>query len=391
MAKRLQRRVAVAPRSKVSAGGPGGGEPSSPAGAAAGRRPLFERAVSRAALADFTSQLAVLLDAGIPVTKALRILEGQMAPGLLQRSVGEVLEDVESGTSLSEALGKHERVFDRLYTSMVRAGEAGGVQEEILGRLAGFMEKAEAIKGRVRSALAYPVAVISVALAVLVLVFIFVIPKFKDVFLQQFGTLDEMPPATRVIIGLGEHLQSAWWIYGLLLALLLAVHRLLLARVHGYRRGRDGLLLRLPVLGPLLRKSLVARFTRTFGTLIQSGVPHLEALQIIRESVGNLRMSEAVEAVYGSIREGSGIAVPMGESGMFNDLVINMVDVGEQTGELDRMLTKIADRYETEVDRSIDTLFSLIETALILVLAVVVGFIVYALFSPLIKLMQSIN
>lgn len=387
MAKRLQRKVAVArPKSKAS------GVFAGRAGGSVQRGPLLlARSVSTSALAEFTTQLAVLLDAGIPVTKCLRILEGQMRPGMLKRTISEVLEDVESGTALSESLAKHGKVFDGLYVNMIRAGEAGGVQEEILNRLASFMEKSESIKARVKGAMAYPVAVTMVALAVLVLVFIFVIPKFKQIFISQYGTTDQMPAATRFIIGTGEHLQSFWWIYILAVVGIYSLHRLLVSKVYGYHRFRDGMMLKIPIFGPLLAKSQVARFTRTFGTLIQSGVPHLDALDIIKGSISNVRMSEAVQRVHASIREGAGIAVPMGESGMFDDLVVNMVDVGEQTGELDRLLAKISDRYETEVDRTIDTMFSVIETIMIVLLAVVVGFIVYALFSPLLKLMDSLN
>jgi type IV pilus assembly protein PilC len=385
MPKKLQRKVAAprAPAPKVLAGG--GRQPGRRAPLLGGRR------VNSKALAEFTSQLAVLLDAGIPVTKCLRILEGQTAAGLLQRTIAAVLEDVEAGTSLSEALAKHPRIFDRLYTNMVRAGEAGGVQDEILNRLAHFMEKAEAIKSRVRGALAYPIAVLIVAVGVLALVFIFVIPRFKDIFMTQFGGLDQMPGATRIVISIGEHLQGRWWVYVLAAAAVSGLHRLLLAKVAGYRRGFDRLVLGIPIFGSLLGKSLVARFSRTFGTLIQSGVPHLEALEIVEGSVANVRLVSAVQRIRASIREGAGIAAPMGESGMFDDVVVNMVDVGEQTGELDRMLTKIADRYEQEVDRTVDVTFKIIEPILLLVLAVLVGFIVFALFSPLLKLMDSLR
>lgn len=385
MPKKLQRKVASprTPAPKVLPGGRAGTKER--ASLLGGRR------VNSKALAEFTSQLAVLLDAGIPVTKCLRILEGQSPPGMLRRTVGTVLEDVEAGTSLSEALAKHPRVFDRLYTNMVRAGEAGGVQDEILNRLASFMEKAEAIKSRVRGALAYPIAVLVVALGVLALVFIFVIPKFKDIFMTQFGGLEQMPWATQLIINIGEHMKGNWWVYALAIALIFTAHRLALSKAAGYRRLFDKLVLKIPIFGTLIGKSLVARFSRTFGTLIQSGVPHLEALEIVEGSVANVRLTSAVQRIRGSIREGAGIAVPMGESGMFDDVVVNMVDVGEQTGELDRMLTKIADRYEVEVDRTVDVTFKIIEPILLLVLAVLVGFIVFALFSPLLKLMDSLR
>ncbi len=384
MAKKLQRKVPARPQQKPAQ--------SSEKSAGGGRSPMFGgRRVTRRALAEFTSQLAVLLDAGIPITKCLRILEGQMPPGALRRTIADVLEDVESGTAFSEALGKHEAVFDTLYTSMVRAGEAGGVQEEILNRLASFMDKAEEIRSRVKAALTYPIAVCLVAVVVMSLVFIFVIPQFEEIFSKQFGSVDKMPWATKLVIQIGEHLKAWWWAWLLGVGGIYALFAVLLARVPAFRRFWDGLKLRFPVFGPLQKKSLVARFSRTFGTLIQSGVPHLGALDIVGDSIGNVRMGEAVSAIHASIREGAGIAVPMGESGMFDDIVVNMVDVGEQTGELDRMLAKVADRYETEVDRTIDTTFQVLETGIIIVLAVVVGFIIYALFSPLLKLMEALG
>ena len=382
MPKKLQRKSPVARVAKPAAAA------SAPERKSAG---LLRRRVTPRLLSEFTTQLGVLLDAGIPVTRCLRILEGQLPPGAMQRTVQTVLEDVEGGTSLSEALEKHPAVFDRLYTNMVRAGEAGGIQEEILGRLAEFMEKSESVKSRVKGALAYPIAVVFVAFVVLLLVFVFVIPKFEEIFRKQFGTDDAMPPLTQIVIGLGDHFERTWWIYMICAGLLFAVHLLLLARVAGYRRGRDRLVLSLPIFGTLIKKTLVARFSRTFGTLIQSGVPHLEALDIVNGSVANTQLSDAVGRIHGSIREGAGIAVPMGESGIFDDVVVNMVDVGEQTGELDRMLAKIADRYEREVDRAVDTTFKIIEPILIIVLAGVVFVIILALFVPLLKLMESVR
>lgn len=385
MPRKLQRKV-------------GARRPQSPAADATGpekksaRAPLLGgKRVTTRMLSEFTSQLGVLLDAGIPVTRCLHVLKGQMPPGQMSRTLATVVDDVEGGTSLSEAMEKHPRVFDRLYTNMVHAGEAGGVQEEILNRLAGFMENAESIKSRVRGALAYPIAIMVVAAMVLTLVFIFVIPKFKDIFIKQYGSLDAMPWATKVVIGFGEHLQGFWWAWFLGVGLVYGLHRLLLAKISGYRRGRDRALIRIPLFGPLINKTLVARFSRTFGTLIQSGVPHLEALEIVEGSVANVQLTGAVRRIHSSIREGAGIAVPMGESGIFDDVVVNMVDVGEQTGELDRMLTKIADRFEIEVDRTVDTTFKVIEPILLVLMAVVVGFIVYALFVPLLKIMESLQ
>jgi type IV pilus assembly protein PilC len=224
---------------------------------------------------------------------------------------------------------------------------------------------------------------------VLLLVFAFVIPRFKQVF-EATGKAS-MHWTTQLVIDIGEHLKFWWWIYLVGAALLIVLHRVLMGRVDGYRSFMHRRALGMPLFGKLVHKSLVARFARTFGTLIQSGVPHLDALDILAASTANVHMKAAVGGVQASIREGAGFAVPMGESGMFDDIVVNMVDVGEQTGELDRMLTKIADRYETEVDRTIETTFKLIEPILLVFLAVAVGFIVFALFMPLLQMMQGLG
>ena len=351
---------------------------------------LFSRKrVTPRVLAEFTSQLAVLLNAGIPIMKSLRILEGQLAPGPMKRIATQLVDDVEGGTSLSEAMTKHDMVFDALYTNMVRAGEAGGVQEEILNRLSGFLAQSETIKARVKGALAYPIAIMIVALLVLLLVFAFVIPKFKSVF-ETMGK-GELHWTTKVVMSIGDNMKVWWWSYLLGIVLVVALHRLLLAKVDGYRSFMHRVALRMPLFGGLVHKSLVARFARTFGTLIQSGVPHIEALEILQASTKNVHMRSAVVKVQSSIREGAGFAVPMGESHMFDDIVVNMVDVGEQTGELDRMLAKVADRYEGEVDRTVETTFKAIEPILLVVMAVVVGFIVFALFMPLLTMMQQMS
>jgi type IV pilus assembly protein PilC len=384
MPKKLQRKPATrtaeaAPPVAAVAGGQAKG----------GWSPLASRRVSSRALMEFTTQLATLLDAGIPIVRCLKILEGQLSPGMLKRVLFQTTEEVEGGTSLSDALAKHPKVFDRLYTNMVRAGEAGGVQETILNRLAGFMEKAETIKQKTKGALAYPISVFLVASGMLTLVFIFVIPKFREIFRQIFKTEDELPPLTRYLISFAEHLKVWWWVYFLSVALVVMTHSLLRRRVRGYRRGTDATLLRLPLFGRLVQKTLVARFARTFGTLIQSGVPHLEALEIVKGAIANVVVTDSVERVHASIKEGEGIARPMGESGIFDDIVVNMVDVGEETGELDRMLIKIADRFDAEVDRTVDVVFRTAEVALIVIMAVVVGVIVFALLAPMLKLMEK--
>ncbi len=385
MPKKLQRKIPV-PKATTAVAVPQAGSAAARAGGGA----LFARnRVTPRVLAEFTSQLAVLLNAGIPITKSLRILEGQMPPGGMKRIAANLVEDVEGGTALSEAMQKHDAVFDPLYTNMVRAGEAGGVQEEILNRLSGFLTQSEAIKSRVKGALAYPVAILVVALLVLLLVFAFVIPKFKQVF--EASGKASMHWTTEVVIAIGEHLKVWWWGYMVGVLVVLVLHRVLLAKAAGYRSFMHRRALDVPLFGKLVHKSLVARFARTFGTLIQSGVPHLDALDILSASTNNVHMKAAVGDVQASIREGAGFAVPMGESGMFDDIVVNMVDVGEQTGELDRMLAKVADRYEVEVDRTIETTFKLIEPILLVFLAFAVGFIVFALFMPLLQMMQQMG
>ncbi len=386
MPKKLQRKLPV-PKQAAALVPQGGGRAAERAGG--GGLSFGRNRVTPRVLSEFTSQLAVLLNAGIPITKSLRILEGQLKPGPMKRIAGGLVEDVEGGTALSEAMAKHDIVFDALYTNMVRAGEAGGVQEEILNRLAGFLTQSESIKSRVKGALAYPVAILVVAILVLLLVFAFVIPRFKQVF-ETMGR-GELHWTTQLVMNIGEHLKVWWWSYLLGAVLLLALHRLLMQKAPGYRRVMHKVALHLPLFGPLIHKSLVARFARTFGTLIQSGVPHLEALDILLASTNNVHMQGAVSMVQSSIREGAGFAVPMGESHMFDDIVVNMVDVGEQTGELDRMLAKVADRYETEVDQTVETTFKAIEPILLVLMAVVVGFIVFALFMPLLTMMQQIS
>lgn len=391
MPKKLQRKVAVKRVKPSPVAAPSASKTEQAAKGAGGGGLFQSRRVTTRLLTEFTSQLAVLLDAGIPVTKCLRILQGQMPPGALKRALGDITEDVESGTSLSEAMAKFPYIYNHLYTSMVQAGEAGGVQDVILNRLADFMESQEEIRSRVKGALAYPIAVLSVAVAVLVVVFIFVIPQFEKIFTDHFGSREALPRITRLVIDTANHIRSYLWAYVVGIVGVILFHKLMRSKVPAYERSTDTMKLRFPLFGTLIKKSLVARFSRTFGTLIQSGVSHLEALEILREALPNVRMTDAVNRVHSSIREGAGIATPMQESGIFDDIVVNMVDVGEQTGELDRMLGKIADRYEVEVRRTVDSTFKFIEPALLVVMAVLVGIIVFALFQPLLKLMQKLG
>jgi type IV pilus assembly protein PilC len=298
-----------------------------------------------------------------------------------------VAEDVESGSTFSEALAKHPRIFDNLYVNMIKAGEIGGVLDVILRRLAEFMEKAEHLKKKIASASMYPITVISVATLILVGIMIFVIPTFQNMFLEM--GLD-LPIPTQILLGVSEFLQNFWYLIpGLPFAYILG-YRLTNSTPAG-KYAIDKVKLIVPVFGIITSKSIVARFTRTMGTLLSSGVPILEALAIVKNAIGNAVLQRAVEAVYESIREGESMAAPLGHSGLFDDMVVNMIDVGEETGELDKMLIKIADNYDSDVDGLVEGMMSMIEPLLIVGLGGSIGFIVVALFLPLITLIQTMG
>ena len=376
MAKRIRRTSAPAQEARQSGGG-GGAKRSSSRGRVAGQL-----------ITDFTVQLSTLSEAGIPVVKALSILEGQTKAGPFKAVLGELVEDVSAGTPLSEAMAKHERCFDELYTAMVRAGEVGGVLDTILNRLANFREKAAEIRAKVRGAMIYPAVIFVVAIAVMSAVIVWVIPSFKEIF-KSFRV--DLPRVTQVLLDISDFVVHYWYLcFGLPLLLLLG-HTVLMGRPGGYRLRVHGLYLKLPIVSSVVKTSLVAGFSRTFGTLIQAGVPHIDALEIVRDSTGNDVLREAVEDVRRTVREGEGLARPMGETGLFDDLVVNMVDVGEETGELDRMLVKVADAYEKQVDRRIDAMFKLLEPLLLVLIAAMVGFIVIALFMPLLEIMTQLG
>ncbi len=381
MAKRLQRKIA-APRGASERGA------ATPASTGARRSRRRGPRVGAQAVTDFTVQFATLSGAGIPIVKALSILEGQTRPGAFKRVLAELVEDVASGTPLSEAMGKHERAFDRLYAAMVRAGEAGGMLDAVLRRLASFREKSALVRSKVIGALVYPAIVMLVAVVVVSVVVVWVIPRFREIF-DSFDL--PLPEITRLLLAVSDAAVDYWYLFfGLPLALLV-VHGLFMLRAGSYRYAVHGLALRVPILGDVLTQGLVAGFARTFGTLIEAGVPHLDALAIVRDTSPNDVLVRAVEDVRRTVREGESIASPMSESRIFDDLVVNMVDVGEATGELDAMLLRVADAYEGQVDRKIDTLFKVLEPALLVVMAVIVGFIVVALYMPLMGIMNELQ
>ena len=377
MAKKIKRTAAAPDRSASS---PKGGGPT--------REKRKRGRVAAQAVNDFTIQLATLSEAGIPVVKALTILEGQTRPGPFKYVLQDIVDDVSGGTPLSEAMAKHERVFDGLYSSMVRAGEAGGILDTVLTRLATFREKAAAIKATVRGAMIYPMVILTVAIGVIAAVITWVIPKFREIF-DSFGV--ELPGSTQALLSISDACVNYWYLVFGLPVVVVILHLGAMRRGGAYRFRMHGLLLKIPGLGPVISNSIVAGFARTFGTLIQAGVPHLDGLSIVRDTTANDVLADAIEDIRRVVREGDGLARPMGETGLFDDLVVNMVDVGEETGELDRMLLKVADAYEVQVDRTIDSFFKLLEPALLILIAGVVGFIVVALFMPLMEIMSQLG
>lgn len=350
-------------------------------------RSLTIGGVSNKQLCTFTRQFSTLQDAGLPVLRSLKILEGQMRPGVLKNALIDVVDDVESGSTLSEAFGKHPKCFDRLYVNMVKAGEAGGALEIILQRLAEFKEKAQSLKRKVIGAMVYPAVVITVAFGILTFIMVFIIPKFEKIF-KEFGMT--LPWLTQTLMDTSTWFVNNWY----LLPVAPVVFFLLLKLIRLSRTGAkiiDWIKLQIPVMGGIVEKTTVARTMRTLGTLVSSGVPILESLAIVRETCTNIVFEDCFTKIYDSIREGDTIAQPLKESRLVDDMVVNMVDVGEETGELDKMLVKIADVYDEEVDVLVESLISLLEPLMIVVLGLIIGTIVIALFLPMIKMIENLS
>ncbi|MCH2212454.1 MAG: type II secretion system F family protein [Fuerstiella sp.] len=338
-------------------------------------------------LTMFTRQLSTLQDAGLPVLRSLRILEGQNRPGALKNALMDVIEDIESGQTLSEAMTKQPKAFNNLYCNMVKAGEAGGALEVILQRLAEFQEKAQSLKRKIIGAMIYPAAVISVAVGIVSFIMVFIIPKFKEIF-EGFDL--DLPVMTQVLISCSDIVAKYWY----MIFIVPIAFWLFIKIVKKNKTGAfvaDWVSLRLPLLGKILHMGVIARVTRTLGTLIASGVPILEGLLIARDTSGNAVFVRAFDNIYTAIREGETIAVPLKEAKIVDDLVVNMVDVGEETGALDDMLYKVADVYDEEVEVRVEGLVSLLEPIMVVVLGLIVGFIVIALFLPLVQLLNSLS
>ncbi len=351
---------------------------------------LFERKkIKSKILMIFTRQLATLIDSGLPLLRSLNVLERQERDKLLKKTINKIADSVQSGSTFSDALALHPRVFNDLYVNMVKAGEVGGVLELVLTRLSEFQEKAAKIKNKIISAMVYPLIVMTMAVGILCFLLVFIVPKFETIFHEMLGD-KPLPPVTRFVIGASGLVKD----HGLVvLGVVVAVVTLykFLGRT---RRGRfviDSFKLRMPLFGNLNRKSTISRFARTLGTLVTSGVPILQALNITRETAGNAAIAAAISQVHDSVKEGESIVQPLEASRAFPPMVVSMIDVGEETGKLPEMLLKIADVYDDEVDNAVAALTSMLEPIMIVFLAVIVGTIVLALFTPLISIITGLQ
>lgn len=334
----------------------------------------------------FTRQFSTMVDAGLPIVQCLDILGKQMDNKTFGEIVLEVKSMIESGSDLSEALRKHPKVFDTLFCNLVEAGEAGGILDIILRKLAEYIEKAAALKKKVKSAMVYPGVILTVAVGVVSFLMIFVIPAFATMF---SGAGQDLPGPTAIVMAISDFFRTKWYyIFGGIAALIIFVKKF-----YGTERGRliiDRNLLRLPIIGVLIRKVSVAKFSRTLGTLVSSGVPIIESLEICARTAGNKIVENAVIKTIIAIKEGESIAAPIAREGVFPPMVIQMIDVGENSGQLDKMLTKIADFYDEEVDSAVQNLTALLEPALMVFLGIIVGFIVVAMYLPIFKIGDAI-
>ena len=340
-------------------------------------------------LSLFTRQFSVMLDAGLPLVQCLEILGQQQDNKSFQKVIFQTRGDVESGLTLADAMAKHPRVFEPLYTNMVAAGETGGILDVILQRLSTYLEKMVKLKSDVKSALIYPIAVIAISIIVISIIMIVVIPAFKNIFEGLLGPGEKLPWLTEMVVSLSLFMANYWWLIALVIGITVFGAKTWYKTEKG-QRFIDSLVLKLPVLGAIMRKIAVARFSRTLSTLLSSGVPILESLEITARTSGNVVISEAIHKVRSGIEQGQTFVEPLKASGVFPIMVSQMIGVGEQTGALDAMLSKIADFYEQEVDAAIANLLSLMEPAMILFLGVTIGTIVIAMYMPLFTLIGKL-
>lgn len=338
----------------------------------------------------FTRQLATLIDSGLPLLRGLTVL-GRQEPNLIMKgTINTLADNVQTGSTFSESLQQYPRIFNKLYINMVKAGELGGVLELVLNRLAEYQEKAQKLKNKIVAAMVYPIIVMCIAAAIMVFLMMVIVPRFETIFQDMLGSKDKLPELTKWVIGFSRNMFEYKW-YLLATIFIVFFTWRALAATKGGRRWIDRTKLKLPLFGDVQRKTAISRFTRTLGTLVTSGVPILQALNITRDTAGNTIVSDAITKVHDAVKEGESMVAPLESSGVFPPMVISMVDVGEETGQLPEMLLKIADVYEDEVDNSVSALTSMLEPLMIVVLALVVGVIVMALFLPLIDVIKNLS
>jgi type IV pilus assembly protein PilC len=342
----------------------------------------------------FTRQLATLIDSGLPLLRSLTVLGKQEPNPVLKATVISLADSVQTGSTFSESLAQHPKIFNKLYVNMVKAGELGGVLEIVLNRLAEYQEKAQKLKNKIVSAMVYPVIVMFIAVAILVFLMIFIVPKFEQMFVEMGS--DQLPMISQIVFGISKFFIARPLVVPNAVFVLIAVVIAYLlfnmwGKTKGGRQSIDTMKLKLPIIGDIQRKSAVSRFSRTLGTLVTSGVPILQALNITRDTAGNVVISKAIEKVHEAVKEGESIVTPLQASGVFPDMVISMVDVGEETGQLPEMLLKVADVYDDEVDNAVTALTSILEPIMIVFLALIVGSVVFALFLPLIKVISNMG
>lgn len=353
------------------------------------KMPAFLVRVKPKQLMVLTRQLATLINAGLPLLRGLRVLYRQEKNSRLKQAIGDMADSIESGSTFAEALAQHPRIFNKLFVNMVKAGELGGVMDVVLTRLAEFMEKAQKIKGKIVSAMVYPVVVLIMAGVILTFLMVFIVPKFQQIF-QDLLEGAALPGLTQFVLSVSRAMtvKLPWVILGVVVIVILS--KLAAKTKHG-RYGIDWIKLHAPIFGVLVRKTAIARFSRTLGTLMTSGVPVLQALTIVRDTVQNEVIARAVNLIHDSVKEGENMAPPIEASRVFPPMVVSMVEVGEETGGLPEMLMKVADSYEDDVDNTVSGLTSIIEPILIICLALVVGTIVIALFLPLISIIGKLS
>ena len=345
--------------------------------------------INRKDLTIVTRQLAILLGAGLPLIRSLRTLEAQAKNPAVKIILGKTADTVEGGATFAEALSEHPKSFDKLYLNMVRAGEASGAMEVILDRLASFMEKAARIAGKVKSAMIYPTVVLTVSISAIIALMILIVPNFSKIFADLLPG-EPLPAFTNLIIGISNTLISHWYMYVGGVGSVV-VSYVVIVRIPALKWYVDWVKYNMPLFGPIISKTAISRFSRTLGTLMSSGVPVLSSLAIVKETSGNETVAIAIQKVHDAVKEGEGISKPLGATKIFPDMVISMVEVGEETGKLPEMLDKIANTYDEEVDNAVGALTSMIEPLMIIGLAVIVGSIVIALFMPLTRIIEKLS